>query len=211
MVIAIDGPAGAGKSTIGRALARVLDLDYLDTGAMYRAVAWLACHNGVDLHSADAVTAVARAMTLEQDDAVVRVDGHDVTTAIRTTEMSEATSIVAAHRGVRAELRARQRAWARDHGGGVIEGRDIGTVVFPDAFLKVYLEASPRVRAERRVAQNGGDVADIERSIAERDTRDSTRADGPLQRDGAAVHVDTSHRTIEDVVAHIVSLIEARR
>ncbi len=211
LVIAIDGPAGAGKSTIGKALARELNLDYLDTGAMYRAVAWLAMHRRMSLIDGDAVAAVARGMLLVQDDTSVRVDGHDVTTAIRTTELSEATSIVAAHPGVRAELRERQRAWAREHGGGVIEGRDIGTVVFPDAILKVYLEASPRVRAERRVAQTGGSVDEIERAIAERDTRDSTRSDGPLRRDDAAVHVDTSHRSVGDVVAHIVSLVAKRR
>lgn len=200
-----------GKSTIGKALAGALKLHYLDTGAMYRAVAWLAMHKHVSLTDGEAVATVARGMTLVQDDTSVQVDGHDVTTAIRTTELSAATSIVAAHPGVRAELRERQRSWARQHGGGVIEGRDIGTVVFPDAILKVYLEASPRVRAERRVAQTGGSVDDIERAIAERDSRDSTRADGPLQRDDAAVHVDTSHRAVGDVVAHIVSLVAERR
>ncbi len=210
VVVAIDGPAGAGKSTIGRAVARKLGLTYLDTGAMFRAVAWLARHEGVDLHAADEVADVARKMDLRQGDDVIIVNGHEVTADIRTIEIGEATSIVATYPEVRAELRMRQRDWALEHGGGVIEGRDIGTVVFPDAVLKLYLDASPRVRAERRVAQVGGSVDDVEASIAERDARDRSRNDGPLRHGPDAVLIDTSNRTIDDVVGEIERMVKER-
>jgi cytidylate kinase len=138
----------------------------------------------------------------------VFVDGEDVTSEIRGREVTDAVSAVAANTGVRTELRARQRAWARDHGGGVIDGRDIGTVVFPDATLKLYVTATPHERATRRVREIGGDVDDVAASIAERDRRDMSRLDGPLRPDGGAVVVDTTGKTIDEVVDTIVGMLE---
>ena len=209
-VIAIDGPAGAGKSTIGRVLATRLGLDYLDTGAMYRAVTAAAMHAGLDLDDLEAVATLARSCALSVDDEGVFVDGRDVTAEIRGAAVTSMVSKVAANSGVRAEMRARQRAWAEQRGGGVIEGRDIGTVVFPDADLKLYLTASPRVRAERRVAQSGGDVDEIERSIAERDRLDSSRSDSPLAEASDARLVDTTGLAIDEVVASLLALLENR-
>lgn len=206
-VIAIDGPAGAGKSTIGKALACRLGLEYLDTGAMYRAVTAAALRRGVALDDLDAVGRLADGIDLEVSDRGVFADGHDVTAEIRGAEVTGAVSRVAANSAVRAELRARQRAWAEQRGGGVVEGRDIGTVVFPDAVLKLYLTASPRVRAERRVAEAGGDVDEIEASIAARDRYDSTRADSPLREADGAVLVDTTGHGIDAVLAHILGLL----
>ena len=205
-VIAIDGPAGAGKSTIGRALAARLGLGYLDTGAMYRAVTFAAMRRGI-LDDDVAVATLARDVSLDVGDHGVLVDGVDATTAIRGPEVTGAVSRVAANSAVRAELVRRQRAWCRLHGGGVIEGRDIGSVVFPDAELKLYLTASPRVRAERRVAEAGGDVEEIEAAIAARDGYDSSRAHSPLvQADGSRV-LDTTGLSIEAVLATIEDLL----
>ena len=209
-VIAIDGPAGAGKSTIAKALATRLGLQYLDTGAMYRAVTFAALHRGLDLDDEPAVARLAEEVTLTVDDSGVTVDGLDATAAIRGPEVTAAVSKVAANSGVRTEMRLRQQQWAADRGGGVIEGRDIGSVVFPDAELKLYLTASPRERAMRRVAQSGGDVDEIEAAIARRDHLDSTRADSPLTEAAGSTVVDTTGRTISDVLDHIVDLLEAR-
>ena len=206
-VIAIDGPAGAGKSTVGRAVAQRLGLDYLDTGAMYRAVAFAALRHGIPVTDDDAVADLARAMELSVSDDGVLVDGVDATLAIRGRDVTEAVSAVAANTPVREELRARQRQWADEHGGGVIEGRDIGTVVFPDATLKLFITANPRTRAERRVREIGGDVDEVATSIAERDRRDMNRVDGPLRAaDGAAV-VDTTGLTIDEVVDLVLELL----
>ena len=207
LVIAIDGPAGAGKSTVGREVARRLGLDYLDTGAMYRAVAFAALRYGISVSDEDEVAELAMRMKLRVDDSGVFVDGVDATTEIRGREVTEAVSAVAANTAVREELRARQRAWADEHGGGVIEGRDIGTVVFPDAALKLYVTASPRERAERRVREIGGDVGDVELSIAERDRRDMSRADGPLRKGSDAVVVDSTGLTVEAVVDNVIALL----
>lgn len=209
-VIAIDGPAGAGKSTIAKALATRLGLEYLDTGAMYRAVTFAALHHGIDLDDEVAVALLAQRVPLTVDDSGVVVDGLDATTAIRGPEVTAAVSKVAANSGVRTEMRLRQQQWAAERGGGVIEGRDIGSVVFPDAELKLYLTASPRERAQRRVAQSGGDVDEIEAAIARRDHLDSTRADSPLTEATGSTVVDTTGRTISDVLDHIVNLLEAR-
>src|SRR5256714_9766909 len=149
-VIAIDGPAGSGKSTVSRRLAERLGLRYLDTGAMYRAVAFAALRRDLDPDDDDPVAALARNLTLDVSLEGVTVDGVDATVEIRGPEVTRAVSTVAANPGVREELRRRQREWAVANGGGVIEGRDIGTVVFPDAELKVYLTASPDARAQRR-------------------------------------------------------------
>ena len=210
VVVAIDGPAGAGKSTVAKALANALQLKYLDTGAMFRAVTSLALSSGIDVHDEFAVGAVAENMNLVMENGLVVADGTDVTTDIRSIAVTSAVSTVAANSRVRANMRDRQRMWSDLNRGGVIEGRDIGTVVFPDAVLKVYLTASPRVRAERRVAEAGGDIDEIERSIAERDVKDSTRSDSPLQESADSVVVDTSNRSIEDLVGSIVEIVVER-
>jgi cytidylate kinase len=206
-VIAIDGPAGAGKSTVARALAARLGLEYLDTGAMYRAVTFAALRRGV-LDDAAAVAVLARDVTLEVGEHGVLVDGVDATVEIRSAEVTRQVSRVAANSAVRTELVARQREWAKVRGGGVIEGRDIASVVFPDAELKLYLTASPRVRAERRVAEAGGDVDEVEAQIAARDSYDSSRADSPLvQADGSRV-VDTTGMSIDEVLGAIEGLLQ---
>lgn len=199
-VVAIDGPAGAGKSTIAKALARRLDVPYLDTGAMYRAVTFAVLRDSVDPSNLEAVTHVAESIRVEMSADTLLVDGVDATAAVRGPEVTGAVSVVAANSGVRSILREQQREWVKVHGGGVVEGRDIGTVVFPDATLKVYLTANPEVRARRRVAESGGDVEAIARSIAERDRLDSTRADSPLFAAHDSAWVDTSDLSIDDVV-----------
>jgi len=209
MVIAIDGPAGAGKSTVGRAVAARLGLEYLDTGAMYRAVTFAALRRGIDPADADDVASLADAVEMTLDGSSVVVDGVDATVEIRGREVTAAVSAVAANARVRSELVRRQRSWVATHGGGVVEGRDIGSVVFPDATLKLFVTASPRVRAERRVAEIGGDVADVEASIIERDRKDSTRADSPLTETSDAVTVDTTGLSIDEVVARVLELIPA--
>ncbi|MEO1058627.1 MAG: (d)CMP kinase [Actinomycetota bacterium] len=209
-VVAIDGPAGAGKSTVGRRLATVLGLGYLDTGAMYRAVTVAVLRRGVDPSDDAAVAEVSRTIDLQLDDHQVVVDGVDVTVEIRGRDVTGAVSAVAANSAVRRELVARQRAWVGDQGGAVVEGRDIGTVVFPHALLKAYVTASPRVRAERRVAEIGGSVDDVEASIVERDRKDSSRADSPLRAGADAVTVDTSDLPIEAVVEELVGVVRLR-
>lgn len=207
LVIAIDGPAGAGKSTIAKALARDLGIAYLDTGAMYRGVTFAVLRKGLAATDVDAVGRVAQTVVFAQTTDTLHVDEVDATAAIRTPEVDAAVSHIAANSVVRDEMRLRQRQWIADHNGGVVEGRDIGSVVFPDATLKVYLVATPLVRAERRVAQHGGDVAEIARAISERDERDSTRADSPLRQTPDAVVVDTSNRSIIQVIADIRALL----
>ena len=210
VVVAIDGPAGAGKSTVAKALANALKLKYLDTGAMFRAVTSLVLSSGTDTHDETAVGAIAERMNLVMENGSVIANGTDVTIDIRSFAVTSAVSTVAANSLVRTNMRDRQRAWSEFNNGGVIEGRDIGTVVFPDAVLKVYLTASPRVRAERRVAEAGGNIDEIELSIAERDLKDSTRADSPLQESAESVVVDTSNRAIEEIVNSIVDLLAER-
>lgn len=209
-VIAIDGPAGAGKSTIARALAERLGLPYLDTGAMYRAVTYAALRRGVAVDNPHAVAELARNVVIDVGDDGVYVDGVDATVEIRSAATTSAVSAVAANSGVRAEMRAQQIRWAKDHGGGVIEGRDIGSVVFPDAELKLYLTASPRTRAERRVAEVGGNVDEIEAAIAARDNYDSSRTDSPLVAAKGSVVVDTTGLSIDDVLSEIETLLDGR-
>ncbi len=212
MIVAIDGPAGAGKSTVGRAVADRLGLQYLDTGAMYRAITFAALRRGLDPADEDDVAELSAAVDLSVDSGpngtVVLVDGVDATIEIRGREVTSAVSAVAANSRVRAELVRRQRHWVSDHDGGVVEGRDIGSVVFPDATLKLFVTASPRVRAERRVAEIGGDVAEVEASIIERDRKDSTRSDSPLTEANGSVVLDTSGLSIDEVVDRVLALLE---
>ncbi len=209
-VIAIDGPAGSGKSTVARAVAERLALDYLDTGAMYRAVTFAAMSRGIDPEDADAVGRLSRDIVLEVADAVV-VDGVDATIEIRSPEVTRAVSVVAANPDVRRELVARQREWADAHGGGVIEGRDIGTVVFPDATVKVYLTADDSERATRRSKEMLDLRYDqVAADIARRDHVDSTRAASPLAVADDAVHIDTTGRSIDEVVGSVLELVERR-
>ena len=209
-VIAIDGPAGAGKSTIAKALSARLSMKYLDTGAMYRAVTYEAMLRDLDLDDQDNITLMAQECDLHVGIDRVIINGHDATSAIRGPEVTGNVSKVAANSGVRTEMLIRQQEWATAHGGGVIEGRDIATVVFPDAVLKVFLTASPEVRAQRRVDQHGGNVSEIAAAIAERDLLDSTRADSPLASSSDSVIVDTSDRAIDDVVDEIEKLFIER-
>ena len=208
-VIAIDGPAGSGKSTVARRLARRLGLEYLDTGAMYRAVTFAALRHGVDPADAGRVAELARVIELEVDEAGVNVDGIDATAEIRTAEVSRSVSVVAANPAVREELVRRQREWAHKRGGGVMEGRDIGTVVFPDAVLKVYLTARPEVRAERRAAEVSGlDYATVAADMARRDAYDSGRATSPMRQANDAFELDTSDLTIDEIVEDLARRID---
>jgi cytidylate kinase len=204
-VIAIDGPAGSGKSTVGRRLADHLGLDYLDTGAMYRGVTFAALRRGIDPADAEVVARLARQVELELTDGSVLVDGVDATIEIRGPEVTRAVSLVAANPDVRTEMVRRQRAWAQDHGGGVLEGRDIGTVVFPDAALKVYLTASPEIRAQRRSQEvTDLDYQTVAADLARRDAIDQGREASPLTEAADAVLVDTSDRSVDDIVAELV-------
>ncbi|MFT7598489.1 MAG: cytidylate kinase [Acidimicrobiales bacterium] len=207
VVVAIDGPAGSGKSTVARLLAEAVDLDYLDTGAMYRGVTFAVLRRGIDPDDVEAVGAVARdvELVLESDGSVV-VDYIDATIEIRGPEVTRAVSFVAANPEVRRELVSRQREWTRRRGGGVLEGRDIGSVVFPDASLKVYLSARPEVRAARRAGEVVGvDVAAVAVDLARRDALDSERQHDPLRRADGAIELDTSDLTIAEVVALLVA------
>ncbi|HZP28270.1 MAG TPA: (d)CMP kinase [Acidimicrobiia bacterium] len=207
-VVAIDGPSGSGKSTVGRGVARALGLEVLDTGAMYRAVTLAALEAGVDLSDAGALAALAERSSIEPGDRVL-LDGRDVTVAIRGPEVTATVSTVSAHPPVRAELVARQRAWVDRHGGGVVEGRDIGTVVFPDAPVKVFLTASEQERARRRqrdeaAAERVVDVDAVQADIARRDAIDAARAASPMAIADDALVIDTTGRPVDGIVAEIV-------
>jgi len=212
-LIAIDGPGGSGKSTVSEALASRLGLERLDTGAMYRAVAFLAIREGVDLHDGELLGRLARTMTLEINESVM-LQGEDISADIRSHSVDSAVSLVAKQPEVRAELVKRQREWATRHDGGVIEGRDIGSVVFPEATLKVYLTASASERAMRRARQNGAvnevdptEVRTTRESIERRDTIDSTRDNSPLLIANGAVVIDSTGCTVTEVVDQIVSML----
>jgi 3-phosphoshikimate 1-carboxyvinyltransferase len=197
LLVAIDGPAGAGKSTVSTAVAEYLGVDRLDTGAMYRAVAALALAEGIPLTDRAAVGELAAASTIEVGQRV-SINGRDVTDMIRSPEVGQAVSIVAANPDVRQQLVKRQRAWADARGGGVVEGRDIGSVVFPGAQVKVYLTASPEERARRRDDE-------APEGLARRDRIDSTREASPLREAEDAHRLDTTGRSVQDVVQEVLS------
>ena len=206
LVIAIDGPAGSGKSTVARAVADRLGLEYLDTGAMYRSVAYAALRGDVDPADADQLAKLAPVLEIEVAGGITVVDGVDASIEIRGPEVTRAVSVVAANPAVRADLRDRQREWARTRGGGVIEGRDIGTVVFPDATLKVYLTASPEARAGRRAQEvTDLDYETVAADIARRDALDQGRDDSPLTEAHDAVTIDTTDRTIDEIVDEVLA------
>jgi len=203
MVVAIDGPAGAGKSTVARAVAERLGFTYLDSGAMYRCVGLAAREQGRE------PAAVAPELRIELGERV-RCDGRDVTEAIRTPTVSEAASHAAADPQVRRAVVAQQQRLIRG-GDWVAEGRDIGTVVAPDAAVKVFLTASPEERARRRAAQIGADVETVRREQTLRDERDTTRAHSPLTAAPDAIELDTTNLTQDEVVARVVALVEQAR
>jgi cytidylate kinase len=204
-VIAIDGPAGSGKSTVARRVAEALGLDYLDTGAMYRSVAFAVLRDGIDASDTATVAALAPRVAIEVGERVM-VDGADATEAIRGADVTTTVSAVAANPGVRHELVQRQRLWAETHGGGVVEGRDIGTVVFPEAELKVYLTASEDERARRRAEELGQPAYEqVAADIARRDKVDSSRAASPMMVADDALVIDTTGRGIDEIVEEVLS------
>jgi cytidylate kinase len=215
LVVAVDGPSGAGKGTVARAVARALGYRHIDTGAMYRAVAWRARATGVALEATDDVAAVAARASFDLRDGVIAIDGHDVTSAIRTPDMDKAAALVARNAPVRDVLVARQRALGAG-GGVVMEGRDIGTVVFPQAELKIYLDASPEERARRRAADPAhassrtSDVAHVAQDLAARDKSDSTRSVAPLAQAADAVYIDTTGVPVDEVVARVLALVHEK-
>lgn len=215
-VVTIDGPAGAGKSTVARRAAERLNFAFLDTGAMYRAATWRALNLNVPLTDDDALATVTREMQLEmRDDQTVLVDGIDVSQAIRTPEVTRCIHHLADNPAVRAVIVAQQRAIA-SHRPTVAEGRDMGTIVFPDATCKIYLDASPEERARRRAidmeaAGHAVDAEELAQEIRERDERDHNRTVAPLRPADDAIEVDTTGMTPEETVDVIVALVEATR
>jgi CMP/dCMP kinase len=208
-VIAIDGPAGAGKSTVARALARRLGLTYLDSGAMYRAVALAALRAGVDVDDGEELGDLAAHLDIGLDGAAMRLDGEDVSSAIRAPEVSAAASRVSVHPRVRDAVVARQRTLL-EVGGYVAEGRDVGTVVAPDATLKVFLTADPAERARRRAADTGEAAKAVLAAQLERDRRDSEREHGPLRAARDAIEIDTTGLDVDAVVEWIAELATQR-
>jgi cytidylate kinase len=209
MVIAIDGPAGAGKSTVARGVAAALGFTYLDSGAMYRCLALAAAERGVELDDGEALAVVARGLEIEVSGGGVLMDGRDVSKEIRSPEVTAAASRVSVHPQVRAALVSQQRALI-DAGSYVAEGRDIGTVVSPDAPLKVYLTASDEERAKRRAAETGEPPDEVLASQLRRDSRDRERQHGALRAAQDAVELDTTGVPLDDVVARVVELARER-
>jgi cytidylate kinase len=209
MVIAIDGPAGAGKSTVARAVASALGFTYLDSGAMYRCVALAALRDGADLDDAAEMGALARSLRIRFNGSRVSLEREDVSAEIREPEVTEAASRVSVHPPVRKAMVAEQR-WLIEDGRYVAEGRDIGTVVSPDAPLKVFLTASAEERARRRAAQTGEDEAAVLTAQRQRDERDETREHSALRPADDAVEIDTTGLALDEVVARVVALAHER-
>jgi cytidylate kinase len=214
LIIAIDGPSGAGKGTVARAVARTLGYRHVDSGAMYRAVGWRALRDGVPLEDEEAVASIASHAMIHVDDAGVSIDGDDVTREIRTPRIDRAATAVARLPRVREVLVARQRALGVE-GGIVMEGRDIGTVVFPGADVKFYLDAASEERARRRAsdpAHSGGPiaVAEVASLLTERDRLDTTRASSPLYAAPDATVIDTTAKSIDAVVAEVLGAVAER-
>ena len=209
MVIAIDGPAGAGKSSVARAVAERLGFTYLDSGAMYRCVAFTCLEWGADPEQSGEATSTSESIEISFEDGEVLIDGVPVSEEIRTPEVTEAASKVAVHKGVREAMVTEQRRMI-EAGRYVAEGRDIGTVVSPGSPLKIFLTASPEERARRRAAQSGGDADEILAAQNERDRRDSEREHGALATAEDAVEIDTSDLSIDDVVGRIAGLAAER-
>ena len=216
IVVAIDGPAGSGKSTVAKRVAEALGFLYIDTGAMYRAVGWRALADGVALDDAPRLERLAREARIELQSSPPRVwlNGREVTAAIRSPEVSDAASRVSAIPGVRRALVEKQRQMAAER-SVVMEGRDIGSVVFPQAEVKIFLDADPAVRAERRLRDlrargETPSLAEMVRELEQRDRRDRTRADSPLVQAPDAIHVDTTRLSIEQVEQIILRVVRAR-
>src|SRR5271163_2738354 len=209
IIVAIDGPAGAGKSTIARSLARRLGFTYIDTGAMYRAVALWALRAGFDLDDLHRLEQLALEARIEFDGDRVLLNGEDVTQAIREPEVTQAASKGSIAPGVRRALREEQQRIGAVQ-SVVMEGRDIGTVVFPDAQVKIYLDANPEIRAHRRALEVGADVAAIAREITERDERDRGRAEAPLTQAPDAEYLDSTGLSPEAVEEAILKLVRQR-
>lgn len=222
MIVAVDGPSGAGKSSVCRTVAERVHFMLVDTGALYRCVGWKAIGEGISLDAAETLGDLARGLDISFHRAgpgkeqQVWCDGVDVTEKIRTAEIGQAASVVSAHPPVRAALLEQQRALGRASGGAIVEGRDIGTVVFPDAELKVFYTATVEARTDRRYLElkNRGRAVELDfvhRELLERDRRDSTRAVAPLRKPEDAVELDTSSLTFEEACAALIALIEERR
>jgi cytidylate kinase len=209
MVIAIDGPAGAGKSTVAKGVARALGFTYLDSGAMYRAVALAALERGIDLDDGERLGELAWDLDIDFERDTIRLDGKPVEGRIRSPEVTIAASRVSVHPQVRQAMVKRQRELIAS-GNYVAEGRDIGTVVSPDSPLKVFLTADETERARRRAGDTGEPVDEVKRAIAERDRRDQERADSPLRRADGSIEIDTTDLTADQVVARIAAEAQER-
>lgn len=207
-MVAVDGPGGSGKSTVSRALARRLGWSHLDTGAFYRAATLAVLRAGVDPDHEEAVVDQLRRHRFDQAEGRIQLDGEDVSEAIRGPEVTAVVSRVSAHPAVRHHMVEAQRRWVEQHPeGAVVEGRDIGTVVFPEALLKVYLDAEPMERARRRAAEIGVDLERVAAELVHRDRQDSVREASPLRPADDAIRIDTTGMQVEEVVEMVAGLV----